>query len=567
MRLFLIFTTCAMLLAGFGCGDDELDPRTNPFDPQNPDTGGDPFGLTVTPEPQDPRTFVLTWIEPEGVDFDVYLIYWKKNDGIEQPLKEIRAADIQKLPNGKIQDRHKPPEGGHTYTYRVGLAREVEGQPREESPLSKITGNTTQYLNALPMVTTIHPPVIEGNTAKITWDGKDDDGEVKSYRYELSGTDQKGSGAEPHHDFAKLREGEYTIRVWATDDVGHEGPEAKLTFNFTVKWGESVQINGGTAYTADPGVMLTVSAKHGTEVRVSNTDDFAREKWEEFQPEIKEIKWNLFKEPGTKTVYVQFRDDVRNTSKTFSASIFLLEKQLTSRVDNAPMALIPAGEFRMGDHSPNREGRADERPPHPVFLDDFYIDVHEVTVGQYKRFIQEKGHRALPQSVSQYSPNDEHPVVFVSWEDANAYAEWAGKRLPTEAEWEKAARGELVDKRYPWGDEPPLQGHANYNGRDRYPFTAPVKTFQPNGYGLYNIAGNVWEWCADGYRRDYYTGAPQRNPKGPPSTSTDPRVCRGGGWDHSSSNLRVAKRFFLPPQRKREDVGFRCAADISDVVR
>ena len=113
------------------------------------------------------------------------------------------------------------------------------------------------------------------------------------------------------------------------------------------------------------------------------------------------------------------------------------------------MVLIPAGKFRMGT---NRiSGHDAAKPIHGVYLDAFYMDIYEVTVGEYKRFCEATGHRSLPKSVSKFSPTDDHPVVGVSWHDAMAYARWAGKRLPTEAEWERAARGGLIDMNYPWG--------------------------------------------------------------------------------------------------------------------
>jgi serine/threonine-protein kinase len=248
--------------------------------------------------------------------------------------------------------------------------------------------------------------------------------------------------------------------------------------------------------------------------------------------------------------------------------------------DGAPMVLIPAGEFQMGDHFD--EGGEDERPVHTVYLDAFYIDKYEVTNELYARFLNEigsvkdeEGHLLIDIDSEycliefaggRYRPKpgyEKHPVVEVSWWGAVAYAKWAGKRLPTEAEWEKAARGGLVGKRYPWGDEI-SHDMANYwdpGGRDRWEMTSPVGSFPPNGYGLYDMAGNVWEWCADWYDENYYSRSPRRNPKGPESGEF--RVVRGGSWGNGPNNLRVAIRISYVPSYTTDHVGFRCVQDVT----
>ena len=190
----------------------------------------------------------------------------------------------------------------------------------------------------------------------------------------------------------------------------------------------------------------------------------------------------------------------------------------------------------------------------PVKIDAFYMDCTEVTVGQFKKFLRATAHRYNTghwEQIYRYSPTDEHPMIYVSWHDAISYCNWAGKRLPTEVEWDRAARGGLVDKEYPWGDDVRMsRDYANYDGtgnKDRWDGqTAPVGRFAPNGYGLYDIIGNVWEWCADSYDDDQ-----------------DNRVLRGGSWDNLSFGLRITDRSFHLPNDADNYFGFRCVAELS----
>ena len=211
------------------------------------------------------------------------------------------------------------------------------------------------------------------------------------------------------------------------------------------------------------------------------------------------------------------------------------------------MALVPAGSFLMGSAG----GGRDERPQHTVYLDAFYIDRAEVSCERYGRFLKETGYPAGDLWNPEYDRPDD-PVVGVSWHDAVAFAAWAGKRLPTEAEWEKAARGGLVGKKYPWGDEPGNE-RANYMSFG----TTPVKSYEPNAYGLYDIAGNVWEWCQDWYDPDHYRQSPLRNPLGPVYGTH--KVIRGGYWYSSEETLRVSNRHRHEPAHRSFLIGFRCA--------
>ena len=227
--------------------------------------------------------------------------------------------------------------------------------------------------------------------------------------------------------------------------------------------------------------------------------------------------------------------------------------------DGAEMVLIPAGEFQMGSDN----GGDNAKPIHVVYLYTFYMDKYEVMNAQYRRFVQETGHsepqgygytshRFRPWSDSKFS-GDDQPVVCVSWDDAQAYASWAGKRLPTEAEWEKAARGSLVGLEYPWGNKI-TEENANYGGNIGN--TTSVGSYSPNGYGLYDMTGNVWEWCADWYGS--YSGSTERNPTG--TDSGVARVLRGGSWHCDPSLLRVAFRNSHTPKLTLDVVGFRCVS-------
>ena len=296
------------------------------------------------------------------------------------------------------------------------------------------------------------------------------------------------------------------------------------------------------------------------------------------------------------------------------------------------MVLIPGGAFWMGSDT----GPADERPQHQVKVDAFWIDQHEVTNEQFSHFIESTNYvttaerapspddfpgvspdKLVPGSLvftpplTKDPPPDQplswwqfvpganwrhpdgpgsgiedrakHPVVHVSWDDAVAYCKWAGKRLPTEAEWEYASRGGLDRKEYVWGDEQqPLGRHAANIWQGRFPdentkedgfvATAPVGSFPSNGYGLYDMAGNVWEWCADWYRPDYYAHSSATNPSGPAS-SYDPdepgatkRVERGGSYlctDQYCGSFRPARRMKTSPDTSLCHTGFRCVLSVA----
>ncbi|MGH2353793.1 MAG: formylglycine-generating enzyme family protein [Chloroflexota bacterium] len=299
---------------------------------------------------------------------------------------------------------------------------------------------------------------------------------------------------------------------------------------------------------------------------------------------------------------------------THQAAVATLERPpATSREG---MVFIPGGEFLMGTDDKEGFPADGEGPVRRVRVDPFYLDRTTVTNSQFAEFVKATGYKteaerfgwsyvfnqfvtprarlkvigtiaeapwwlavkgaywAKPEGPdSSIRQRRDHPVVHVSWNDALAYCAWAGKRLPTEAEWERAARGGLEQQRYPWGDELTPDGDHRCNiwqGRfptynaaeDGYAGTAPAAAFPPNAYGLHNVSGNVWEWGADWFSPKFHVDGPRDNPQGPPTGQA--RVLRGGSYlCHQSycNRYRVAARSKNTPDSSTGNTGFRCAAD------
>jgi formylglycine-generating enzyme len=245
---------------------------------------------------------------------------------------------------------------------------------------------------------------------------------------------------------------------------------------------------------------------------------------------------------------------------------------------NVEMKFIPAGKFLMGS-----EGWGEyEGPIHEVFVDDFLIDETAVTNLEFSKFVKETDYKTdaeLKGSAMGYENgtmkeivglcwksyfNEErtnHPVVLVSWNDANNFAKWAGKRLPTEAEWEKAARGGLIQNLYPWGDNEPLNDTCNWGKQtENFPPTTDVKSFKPNDFGLYDMAGNVWNWCNDWFGENYYSQKDQINPTGIENGIT--KVRRGASFNIIQTfRLRCANRGAYKQDANAINIGFRCVKD------
>jgi formylglycine-generating enzyme len=289
-------------------------------------------------------------------------------------------------------------------------------------------------------------------------------------------------------------------------------------------------------------------------------------------------------------------------------------------ISHRGQVLIPGGRFRLGDAFDEGYPADGETPVHDVQLAEFPIDLTTVTNAAFATFVKATGHVTTAEAEgfsavfhldyrgdgsgvlgtaagapwwlvvrgadwrhpegegSEMARRQSHPVVHVSHHDALAYAAWAGKGLPTEAQWEAAARGGLVGARFPWGDELLARGRWQCNifqgefpsdneGEDGWLSTAPVKTYRSNGYGLHQMAGNVWEWCADWFAAGYYSDIEVQDPRGP--DSGDARVMRGGSFlchDSYCNRYRVAARSSSPPDSTASNLGFRCGGSIPAIT-
>ena len=317
-------------------------------------------------------------------------------------------------------------------------------------------------------------------------------------------------------------------------------------------------------------------------VHQENVSKKTEESIQKTEPEIQEPKSTLPKTPQT-----TIRTTFSNSSST----------QKLQPPDNTPqsMVFIPGGEFLMG--SDNKDGESDESLIHSVYVDSFFMDRYPVTNAQFKMFVEANPQWRRPTDLYFWNikwnatkkkpehdgdylkhwhennyPDDKanHPVTWVSWYAAMAYAKWLGKRLPSEAEWEKAARGGVSGQNYPWGNTIDIT-MANYNNTNAG--TSEVGQYPVNGYGLYDMAGNVWEWCLDVYDAEFYLISSQHNPiHGAPSVNsvtnefTDEsvlRVLRGGSWIDSPLLLRTAFRYKNNPRRTLGRIGFRCVKTVT----
>ena len=252
--------------------------------------------------------------------------------------------------------------------------------------------------------------------------------------------------------------------------------------------------------------------------------------------------------------------------------------------DQLEYVWIPPGTFWMGCTPHDSDCDPIEEPRHQVSITKgFWMGRHEIPIRAYKNFAKAAKRKMPPKPVvtpfgelsgkgriklgsrnisnafeSGPGKKEERPVVAATFEEAEAYCKFAGGRLPTEAEWEYAARGGKQDTRYPWGDEVSHEdaNYGNAAGRDQWRYTAPVKSFDPNGFGLFDMAGNVWEWCSDWVDGNYYLNTPDKDPQGPKKGPG--KAIRGGSWGFGPRYLRVSTRAMADPASRGDGVGFRC---------
>ncbi|HLK64851.1 MAG TPA: SUMF1/EgtB/PvdO family nonheme iron enzyme [Bryobacteraceae bacterium] len=242
----------------------------------------------------------------------------------------------------------------------------------------------------------------------------------------------------------------------------------------------------------------------------------------------------------------------------------------TNKTDRQEYVFLSGGMFQMGCvPSDRKQDRCEnnEKPQHQVRISqDFWMGATEVTIDAYKRFVGANRSRKMPSSPF-WKQDGAHPIVNVSWEDAEAFCGWVGGRLPTEAEWEYAARGGKTNEIYPFNSEN-SRDDANFektSGNDQYVYTAPVKQFNPNPWGLFDMAGNVWEWTADWFSDSYFAESPLKDPKGPPSGKA--HVIRGGSFaSDPAKHLRISYRDKCPGI-STDRVGFRCILEDSPEIR
>ncbi|MEE4312306.1 MAG: SUMF1/EgtB/PvdO family nonheme iron enzyme [candidate division KSB1 bacterium] len=527
----------------------------NRLDPMNPVNGGDPFELQAV---YTGDGIALSWSPLQRDDIKGYNIFRGMDDIYAIQFQDsVNAVDTTWIDSSIVK--------GHSYYYRLTVELE-NGTESSASHISPVYVNTEPVIlindgNRFARESLVRLTILAPSAAEM-WLSHD--------------STFAGNGWEAYHGKQEWQllpgEGSRAVYAKVKDDSGNVSPFFMASI--------IVDISRPTAiFNVLPDTGMIGEPFHfnagGSRDNMSGPSDISL-RWDWENDGFYDTEWLLNRETthtytkeGEVTVKLMIRDGAGWRDST-------LQKIY---VKTPPMVYIPAGEFVMGSRP--GEGDGDEHPEHTVYLDAFWMDTYEVTNAQFAQFLTDgNAHRynaemqILDNGDGSYSPIEgfeNHPVVFVSYSDADAYARWLGKSLPTEAQWERSAR--YNDHRiYPWGDL--LESNiANY-WRSGDPCdmnetgTTPVGYYDGsnhNGYqtkdgksfsGIFDLSGNVWEWCLDWYKDNYYGSSPVENPTGPADGLF--RVIRGGSWVDEAYYLRAACRSYRLPDASSAHVGFRC---------
>lgn len=492
--------------------------------------------------------------------------------GVTGPYAKVNAylklhADISETPWWKLYGGLEMPVGVKVEVLSHVIAGYEATVIDYELPLAQAQSNGPPNLPSNPSPE--DKAIVGDLNVDLIWTGGDTDGDSVTYDvyFEandstpdvLVSNDQSGTIYDPGTLASNT---DYYWRIVAKDERG--ATTAGPVWEFTTATGDTCPIN----LTLQPPQVSDLTATISGTVS-SSCSTITRLNWQ-WGDGVSDDQWfsagHTYAVSGTYPITATAYNDLGDTEVATTTAYV--------GMSTAEMVYIPAGEFQMGCDSsnPNEICQSEEQPLHTVYLDAYYIDKYEVTNAQYAQCVA-TGACDPPQynkstTRSSYYDNPayaDYPVIYVSWYNANDYCTWAGKRLPTEAEWEKAARGSSDTRMYPWGNEDPDCSRLNYhhyNGSS-YEYcvgdTSQVGDY-PTGaspYGAMDMSGNVWEWVNDWYQSDYYSVSPPSNPPGPASGT--PKVLRGGSWLLFWDGVRAALRTGDYPVLRSNLAGFRCA--------